>query len=195
MAALFSRSATRWARVGLAALVLGPIALSVLLMAWVRTPLVTGRHSAPEQPIPFSHPVHVTGLRIDCRYCHSTVERSPSAGLPATSACVPCHSRVWREGPWFEPVRRSLATGRPIPWRRVNALPDFVYFDHAIHLKAGVACGTCHGAVERMERVEQAAPLTMGWCVDCHRRPERYVGAADPGVTVRRITTCTACHR
>lgn len=187
MAALFPRSANRVARRVLLAVVAVVIGLPLALMAWVRTPPVTGQHRAPEQPIPFSHPIHVTGLRIDCRYCHYTVERAATAGMPSTETCVPCHSTAWREGPLFRPVRQSLATGRPLQWRRVNSLPDYVYFNHAIHLRGGVACASCHGQVERMQRVQQATPLTMGWCLDCHRQ-------SDPAVRAR-ITDCTACHR
>lgn len=216
MAGLFPPSSTTWFRAALAILAAAVIGIPLLLMGWVRTPLVTGQHSAPAQPVLFSHQIHVTGLRIDCRYCHSTVERAASAGVPPTETCVPCHSAVWFQGPLFQPVRQSLATGRPIPWRRVNGVPDFVFFNHAIHVNKGVGCETCHGRVDRMERVEQAEPLTMGWCVDCHRHPEDHLRPVDqvttmgwhPDVPQRQLglalkrryhvqerTTCSACHR
>jgi hypothetical protein len=216
MPALFSRSSNRTIRLTLAAAAAALVGIPLALMAWVRTPAITGRHSAPAQPIPFDHRIHVTGLQIDCRYCHSTAERSAPAGIPATTVCVPCPSQVWRDGPVFAPVRHSLATGRPIPWQRVNSLPDFVFFNHAIHVRKGVGCETCHGRVDRMARVEQAAPLTMSWCLDCHRGPERYLRPVEQVTTmgwqppggqavlgrelvrryhVSRLTNCSACHR
>ena len=216
MPALFPRSSNRTIRNALAVVAAAAVGIPILLMAWVRTPPVTGQHSSPAQPIPFDHRIHVTGLRIDCRYCHSTVERAATAGIPATSVCVPCHSQVWRDGPAFAPVRQSLATGKPIQWQRVNALPDYVFFNHAIHVRKGVGCETCHGRVDRMARVEQATPLTMSWCLDCHRGPERYLRPVDQVTTmgwkpartqavvgpelalryqVTRLTHCSACHR
>jgi Cytochrome c7 and related cytochrome c len=216
MPALFSRSSNRTIRLTLAAAAAALVGIPLALMAWVRTPAITGQRSAPAQPIPFDHRIHVTGLQIDCRYCHSTAERSAPAGVPATTVCVPCHSQVWRDGPVFAPVRHSLATGRPIPWQRVNSLPDFVFFNHAIHVRKGVGCETCHGRVDRMARVEQAAPLTMSWCLDCHRGPERYLRPVEQVTTmgwqppggqaalgrelvrryhVSRLTNCSACHR
>lgn len=192
------------------------VGLPLLLMWWVRTPYVTGEGHSVVQPVPFDHRIHVTGLQIDCRYCHNTVERAASAGIPSTAACLPCHNRAWREGPVFAPVRRSLSTGRPIPWRRVNGLPDYVYFNHAIHVSKGVGCETCHGRVDRMARVQQAAPLTMSWCLDCHRQPERHLRPVEQITTmgwrprrpqevvgpelarryhVAHLTNCSACHR
>ena len=216
MPALFSPSSNRTIRLTLAAAAAAIILVPLALMAWVRTPAITGQHSAPAQPVPFDHRIHVSGLGIDCRYCHSSVERSASAGIPATSVCLPCHSQVWRDGPDFAPVRRSLATGKPIPWLRVNGLPDYVFFNHAIHVNKGVGCETCHGRVDRMQRVEQAQPLTMGWCLECHRRPEHYLRPVEQVTAmgwrparpqavlgaelasrykVARLTNCSACHR
>jgi hypothetical protein len=214
MAALFSPRSNRLFRGALLAAAVLVVGIPVAVMVWVRTPAVTGQGRGAKQPIAFDHRIHVTGLRIDCRYCHNTVEREASAGLPATTTCVSCHSALWLSGPLFAPVRRSLATNRPIPWQRVDRLPDFVYFNHAIHLKGGVACESCHGRVDRMAQVRQAAPLTMSWCLDCHRNPEprRRPAAAvttmgwhsaseaarPPPLSSARlaaITTCTACHR
>jgi len=216
MPSLFSRSSNRTIRLTLGIVLAAAVGIPILSMIWVRTPAVTGQHSSPPQPIPFDHRIHVTGLQIDCRYCHSSVEHTANAGLPATSVCVSCHSQVWRDGPLFAPVRRSLATGRPIPWQRVNALPDYVYFNHAIHVHKGVGCETCHGRVDRMARVEQAAPLTMSWCLDCHRGPERQIRPVEQVTTmgwrssrpqavlgpelarrygVSALTHCTTCHR
>jgi hypothetical protein len=171
---------------------------------------------APDQPMWFDHRHHVAGFRIDCRYCHYTVERAPTASVPPTEACVPCHQAVWLQSRYFQPVRASLATGRPIEWVRVHDLPDYVFFNHAIHVRKGVGCETCHGRVDRMERVKQVAPLTMEWCLECHRAPERFLrprpevttmgyrpagSQEEIGLALKRaydvaeVTTCTACHR
>jgi hypothetical protein len=208
MPPLFSRAADRRLRRVLWGTGALAIAVPALLMLWVRSPEVTGQHSVPEQPVLFSHAIHAGAAAIDCRYCHSGVERSAQAGMPSSASCLPCHAPLRRNSRLFEPVRRSVASGRPIPWRRVNRLPDHVYFNHAIHQDAGVRCGECHGRVERMSWTEQSAPLTMGWCLDCHRssapHPPLDADAArrresGPGERsardVRHLTTCTACHR
>ncbi|HET8650186.1 MAG TPA: cytochrome c3 family protein [Gemmatimonadales bacterium] len=216
MPALFSRSAGRLFRILIVVGIALAVGIPVLLMAWVRTPPATGQHSAPAQPVEFSHQLHAGAFRIDCRYCHTTVERAATAGMPATETCVPCHQPVWYNGPFFAPVRQSLATGKPIPWQRVNDLPDYVFFNHAIHIRKGVACETCHGRVDQMARVEQAAPLTMGWCLDCHRNPAphlrprsavttmgwtRPADSSESGAALARryavkpVTDCSACHR
>lgn len=194
MPPLFPPRSNRRVRRALIAFVIVLCGIPVVLMVWVRTPPVTGQDQGPAQPIPFDHRIHVTGLRLDCRYCHSGVERSAAAGLPSSETCVPCHNRVWRESSAFQWVRQSVSTRRPIPWVRVNRLPDFVFFNHAIHGKAGVGCETCHGQVSEMARGRQATPLTMAWCLDCHRDPGR-VGRSLPAERIRAITTCTACHR
>jgi hypothetical protein len=214
--ALFPPSSNRTIRLALGFGALTLVLVPILLIIWVRTPLVTGQHSAPAQPVAFDHQLHVTGFRIDCRYCHNTVERTAPAGMPSTQTCIPCHNQVWRDGPYFAPVRQSLATGRPIPWVRVNGLPDYVFFNHAIHVGKGVGCESCHGRVDRMRQVEQAEPLTMGWCLDCHRNPEANLRPVSEMTTmgyqpagsqqvlgarlareyrVERLVTCTACHR
>ena len=216
MTALFPSWATRAARivvaVGITLLVVTPL----FAMVWVRTPIARGEDLHITQPVPFDHRVHVTGLKIDCRYCHAGAERGEWAGLPATQKCVSCHTQAWISSSVFAPVRQSLATGRPIPWRRVTELPDFVYFNHAIHVNKGVGCETCHGRVDQMAQVKQAVPLTMGWCLGCHvnpgpnLRPVEAVTAMDWTPTpsesaqlrtlvadyrVRRLTNCTTCHR
>jgi hypothetical protein len=219
MPALFSRRANSVARGSLAAGLFVLVAVPLALMIYVRTSFATGEHRDIAQPIPFDHRIHTNGLRIDCRFCHSSVERGASAGLPPTVACIGCHNKVWRESQELAPVRASMETGRPILWRRVNALPDFVYFDHSIHVAKGVGCATCHGRVDQMAQVSQATPLSMRWCVDCHRdpspnlRPKELVTAmawqppankasADSlGASlarlyhVRRLTSCSTCHR
>ena len=134
---------------------------------WVRVPR--------EQPVPFSHKHHVDGLGIDCRYCHTSVETSHYAGMPPTETCMTCHSQLWTQAALLEPVRQSLATGMPIQWNRVNDLPDFVYFDHSIHVNKGIGCATCHGQVDQMPLTWKENTLYMKWCLECHRAPENEI--------------------
>ena len=211
MPPLFSRGATRVFRGAILVLLLGAVGVPVALMAWVRTPWQTGMTDRVEQPIPFDHRHHVRDDGIDCRYCHWSVERAPSAGLPASGLCMNCHGQVLNDSPLLQPVRTSVAENRPIPWARVNRVPDFVYFDHSAHVSHGVGCETCHGRVDLMPRVRQAEPLTMGWCLACHRDPAPRLRPLDeittmgyrraPGDTVppsTRVpapTNCTTCHR
>ncbi len=203
-------------RIAIAVVVAAMVGVPLFLMGWVRTPVERGELVPVDQPVAFSHQLHVRGFRIDCRYCHYSVERTASAGMPATATCIPCHKPVWVNSSMFAPVRASLATGRPIPWVRVNQLPGFVYFDHAIHVRKGVGCETCHGRVDGMPRIYQTASLTMSWCLDCHRQPERYLRPVEQMTVmgwqpqrdqvelgrelmqryhVRRMTNCTDCHR
>jgi hypothetical protein len=142
------------------------------------------------QPVPFSHKHHVSGLGLDCRYCHTSVENAAFAGMPPTETCLTCHSQVWSNSPLLKPVIESAKSNRPIEWIRVNDLPDFVYFNHAIHVQKGVACVTCHGPVPEMPLTWQGQSLQMEWCLSCHRHPERYTS-----VSVRKLTDCSTCHR
>lgn len=127
----------------------------------------------PTQPVPFSHKLHAGDLGMDCRYCHSNVERSPDANVPPTQTCMNCHKLILPESEKLLPVRESYATGRPIEWIRVHMLPEYAYFDHSAHLRAGVGCVSCHGRIDRMDVVQQAEPLSMSWCLDCHRQPQK----------------------
>lgn len=207
MPAIFSRRTDRRVRVTLAALLAMPVVLVAGGMGLVRSDLATGVGRDVPQPVPFDHRIHVRGLRIDCRYCHSGAARTATAGLPPTRSCVPCHTEAWLAAPAFDAVRHSLASGQPIPWNRVHKLPDFVYFNHAAHAVGGVGCESCHGQVDEMARVRQVAPLTMGWCIDCHREPAthrrprraltamRWSGASVPDDTVRPTLACSGCHR
>lgn len=218
MASLFSPRSNLIARRVVVLGMLAIVGIPLLLMWWVRTPYVTGQGHTVPQPIQlFSHQIHVTGLQIDCRYCHYTVERAAAAGMPSSETCLPCHKQVWLSGPIFAPVRASLEKDRPIPWQRVNRLPDYVFFNHAIHVNKGVGCETCHGRVDQMPQIRQTAPLTMSWCLDCHTQPERYLRPVEQMTAmgwhparetqlalgrelkhqyrVRELTTCTACHR
>lgn len=216
MPALFPRWMNTAARASLFAAACALVGVPVALMAWVRTPNATRRYEPVSQPVPFDHRVHVTGERIDCRYCHYTVAKSASAGIPTSSMCVPCHSDSWMNTAVMAPVRASVATGRPLQWNRVNSLPGFVYFNHAIHVTKGVGCETCHGRVDQMASVYQAAPMSMQWCVSCHRDPASHLRPVSEVTTmgwtppvpqhqlgealvlenrVRELTNCTTCHR
>jgi hypothetical protein len=197
MTALFPRWANAAARWSLAAFVAIAVGVPTVLMVWVRTSFATGEHAAVTQPVAFDHRVHAYALRIDCRFCHASVERAANAGVPPTVACVGCHTPTLIQSEMFAVVRYSLETKTPIAWRRVNALPDFVFFNHSIHVTKGMTCATCHGPVETMARVEQTTPMSMGWCVDCHRDPATHAGprfALSPAAS-QRLTNCSTCHR
>jgi Cytochrome c7 and related cytochrome c len=140
-----------------------------------RSPYVTYAGVVKPQPVPFSHQHHVTGLGIDCRYCHTSVEESGFAGIPPTRTCMNCHSQIWTNATLLEPVRESFRSGKSLRWTRVNQLPDYVYFNHSIHISKGVGCNTCHGPVDQMPLMYQYASLQMEWCLDCHRAPEKYL--------------------
>jgi hypothetical protein len=138
---------------------------------FLRSPWVNEVDVVREQPVPFSHNHHVEGLGIDCRYCHASVEKSPFAGMPATEVCMGCHSQIWDESPLLAPVRNSYRSDQPLAWTRVYDLPDFVYFNHSIHVSKGIGCESCHGRVDQMPLMRKATPLQMQWCLDCHRHP------------------------
>ena len=139
----------------------------------------TGQHIERQQPIQFSHKHHVGDDGIDCRYCHTTVETSYSAGMPSSAICMNCHKQIWADSPYLKPVRDSYKDGTPLQWIRVHDLPDFAYFNHSIHVAKGVGCSTCHGRIDQMPVVSQAQSLQMEWCLDCHRAPEKYVRPKD----------------
>ena len=175
MSQIFHRSANTIARVSIFGAVFFIAGLLGLLAEVNRSPWVTDARVAREQPIQFSHERHVAGNGIDCRYCHSSVEDSSFAGIPPTKTCMNCHSQIFAKSPFLEPVRESFRTGKSIEWTRVHDLPDFVYFNHSIHVNKGVGCTTCHGQVDRMPLMWQEKSLQMEWCLDCHRSPERFV--------------------
>jgi hypothetical protein len=175
MAQLFRPGANSVAVAAIAAIVVTPAAAIGLTYAVLQSPYATRQNVTPRQPVPFSHEHHVGRLGIDCRYCHTGVETAAFAGLPPTRTCMTCHSQLFTAAPMLAPVRESLAQNKPLHWMRVNRVPDYVYFDHSIHVAKGVGCTTCHGAVGTMALMRQAEPLTMGWCLDCHRDPARYV--------------------
>jgi hypothetical protein len=185
--ALYSERATTLFRLVLALIAVVALGAPALLMAYQRTPIGTDRTIPVQQPVEFDHRHHVNDDGIDCLYCHYEAERSPHAGIPPAALCMGCHGQIWRDSPLLEPVRKSLYEGSAIAWRRVYRLPDFVYFDHSAHLVAGIGCNDCHGGVETMGRVFRVEPLTMGWCLDCHRAP--------PVAGVQPPEHCSGCHR
>lgn len=175
MAQVFSRNAdgiVRFVFWSVVAMLAAAVAVGIALP---RSALVTGVGVAVAQPVPFSHKHHVGQLGIDCRYCHSGVETSPVAGLPATDVCMTCHSQLYAGAPMLAPVRTSLAAGEPLHWQRVNGVADFVYFNHAVHVAKGVPCETCHGDVDDMPLMAKAHTLSMEWCLGCHRDPQPHL--------------------
>ncbi|MGH9162990.1 MAG: cytochrome c3 family protein [Vicinamibacteraceae bacterium] len=219
MSQIFPKSANAWARFSLFGLL-----LLIAFGAWAmlllqRSDFVTAARANIQQPIQFSHLHHVGGEGFDCRYCHTSVEESAFANIPSTKICMNCHSQIWLESPYLEPVRESFKTGESLEWIRVHDLPDFVYFNHSIHVNKGVGCETCHGRVDEMPAMRQVASLQMEWCLDCHRRPEQYLrprgqvtvmGYEPEGdqleigrrlkqeykvLDAQTLTSCSTCHR
>ena len=189
-----------------------------LLAELNRSSYVTEVNVVRPQPVPFSHKHHVSGLGIDCRYCHTAVEQSAFAGIPSTATCMNCHSQIWTNSPMLEPVRESYRTGRPLRWIRVHNLADFAYFNHGIHINKGVGCVTCHGRVDQMPLVSQESSLLMEWCLECHRSPEQYLRPREEvfnmtwtpptdqlelgsqlvrkyNIRTEQLTDCSICHR
>jgi hypothetical protein len=179
MAQIFHRSTNTLSRVTIFGAVFMIGFVLWVIGGIVRSPYATDQGIARAQPVPFSHQHHVAGLGIDCRYCHTSVETSNFAGIPPTATCMNCHREIWSSADMLEPVRFSYASGRPLVWSRVHRLPDFVHFNHSIHVAKGVGCATCHGRIDKMALTYQASPLTMQWCLECHRNPERFVRPRD----------------
>lgn len=194
-------------------LVLGAPVYLVALVAYGVTPEAIRIGYQPTQPVPYSHALHAGELGLDCRYCHSTVERAGEAAVPPAAVCMNCHSQVKKDSELLLPVRQAYAEGEPIHWTRVTDLPDYVFFNHEAHVNAAVGCETCHGRVDQMVKVYQHASLTMGWCLDCHRNPEPnlrkpenvtvmgYKPAKGEGAAVKQANNvhpplnCSTCHR
>jgi len=175
MTQIFHRSTNFLARVTIFGAVFFIAALLWLISGYNRSTYNTQANVPREQPVQFSHKHHVGDEGIDCRYCHTSVENAAFAGIPPTKTCMNCHSQIFANSPYLEPVRESWRTDRPIKWTRVHDLPDFVYFNHSIHVKKGVGCATCHGRIDQMPLTYQAESLQMEWCLACHREPERFV--------------------
>jgi len=175
MAQIFKHSTNLISRVSIYGSALFVVLGGYVIYALTGSPFVTDENVAREQPVPFSHKHHAGELGIDCRYCHTSVEESSFAGLPPTQTCMSCHSQIWIKAPMLEPVRASYRDDKSIEWNRVNALPDFVYFNHSIHVAKGVGCTTCHGPIAEMPLTWAANTLQMSWCLECHREPEKFV--------------------
>ncbi len=175
MPQIFHRSANLISRISIygAVIILG--LLTYVLYEIAMSPWYTEQYVTRQQPVPFSHRHHAGELGIDCRYCHTSVETSSFAGLPPTQTCMTCHSQIWTNASMLEPVRASYRTNQSLAWTRVNALPDFVYFDHSIHVAKGIGCTTCHGPIAEMSLTYREGTLYMSWCLDCHRQPEKNV--------------------
>jgi formamidopyrimidine-DNA glycosylase len=216
MAQLFRPSSNTIAKVSIVAAIL--LAASTLAVAYIvdRGPWITAVQMAPEQPIPFSHKHHVKDDGIDCRYCHTSVENSAYAGIPPTETCMSCHSQIWSNASVTEPIRQSWTTGKSIEWTRVHDLPDYVYFNHSIHLNKGMGCSTCHGQINEMALTWKVNTLNMNWCISCHRNPAQYIrprsevfninykypsdqATLGPKLVkeyhVQSLTDCYTCHR
>ena len=216
MPQIFHPSTNTFSRVTIFGAVIAIVVLALVGGSLQRSSYVTEVGTPREQPVPFSHRHHVGGIGIDCRYCHTSVEDAAFAGIPSTQTCMNCHKQIWSTSPMLEPVRESFRTDRSLTWIRVHDLPDFVYFDHSIHVRKGVGCATCHGRVDQMPLMWRTQTLHMEWCLDCHRHPERYVRPRDKvfamdweprgdraalGMTlvhdygIASMTSCSVCHR
>ena len=219
MPQIFHPSTNTISRVSIA----GAIVLMVLVGAvggsLVESTYLTDVSTPQVQPVPFSHAHHVGGLGIDCRYCHTTVEVSSFAGIPATEVCMNCHRQIWSDSAMLEPVRASYRSGQPLRWNRVYDLPGFAYFDHSIHIHKGVGCVTCHGRVDEMPLLWRANSLYMQWCLECHSAPWRHLRPREHVFDLawqpdedqetlgrrlmkaydvmepRALTSCSVCHR
>lgn len=219
MPQIFHRSTNTISRVTIFGGVFLVMVVTLVGAGVIRASYVTDQDVVRDQPVPFSHQQHVSGLGIDCRYCHTSVEKISFAGVPPTQTCMNCHKQVWADSPMLEPVRASLRDNRPIEWVRVNNVPDFVYFDHSIHIYKGVGCETCHGRVDQMPLTRKAESLHMEWCLSCHRSPELYLRPREEVFTMgwqppipqaelgqklmvsyrvdspSKLTNCSICHR
>ncbi len=215
MAQLFHRRFGFLFRIGLLAATLLAVALIFLWRAVMAYP--AGVNEALDQIVPFSHKHHVGDNGLDCRYCHSSVETSAFAGIPPLSTCMTCHSQLYTDQPMFAPLVNSFGSGIAFPWQRLYKLPDFVYFNHSVHVAKGVGCATCHGEIDNMQLTARVTPLTMQWCLECHRSPERYLRPHDQVfnlhwhaqdqptlgtallheyyINKRRLSDCSVCHR
>jgi Cytochrome c7 and related cytochrome c len=185
MPQIFHRSTNSLARATIYGAAFVVVALGYLIYEVHASPYVTNAGVRKPQPVPFSHQHHVTGLGIDCRYCHTSVETSSFAGIPPTKTCMNCHSQIWTNAALLEPVRASYKSGESLQWTRVNQLPDFVYFNHSIHVTKGVGCNTCHGPVDKMPFMYQEASLQMQWCLDCHRHTQDNLRPRDQVFNMR----------
>ena len=219
MTQIFHPSTNTISRVSIFGALFFLVGLLIVVYMIFRSPYVTGVNVVLDQPVPFSHEHHVSALGLDCRYCHTSVEKSSFAGIPPTETCMTCHSQIWTDSPMLEPVRTSMRTNTPIRWNRVHDLPDYVFFNHSIHVQKGVGCVSCHGRVDQMPMTWKAEPMTMEWCLSCHRNPAPHLRpraavflaewnprSSESDVTghglieqhhieVEQLTNCSICHR
>jgi hypothetical protein len=168
----------RWSNYALPAIAIAVIGGAIYMPVAVGlgfSPRTTAVGYAPEQPVPYSHALHAGKLGLDCRYCHSTVEKASFAAIPATQVCMNCHSTIWKDSPRLAPIRESFKTGKPMQWTKVHDLPDYAFFNHSAHVNHGVGCVSCHGRIDQMDVVQQVSPLSMGWCLECHRDPAKQL--------------------
>jgi len=215
MSAIFSRKFDLTLRLGVAAAVLSLGAVGAVGL-YLAHPMVAKTGYQPHQPVPYSHKLHAGNLGMDCLYCHTSVDKSSFAAVPSSETCMNCHHQVKKDSPLLQPVRDSYAKGDPVPWVKIHRLADYVYFNHKAHVTAGVSCVSCHGRVDQMVEVMQVQPLSMAWCLDCHRnpapnlRPVEFVTkldwqpAGDPAELGAKLIkekginppeNCTGCHR
>jgi hypothetical protein len=216
MSQVFHRSTNTISRVSIFGFVFFLLALGWFVQEFNRSSYVTEAFVARTQPVPFSHKHHVEGMGIDCRYCHVSVEESAFAGIPPTKTCMNCHTQIWAQAPMLEPVRQSFRSDQSIRWIRVHDLPDYVYFNHSIHVAKGIGCSTCHGRVDQMPLMWRVNTLQMEWCLECHRQPEKYVRPREKvfdmkwqppanqleagaklvqDYKIQKLTYCSTCHR
>lgn len=214
MPQIFSKRANLVPTISLLATLVGSV-FALLFIWYYFSPEYTDVGYAPEQPVAYSHRLHVGQLGMKCQYCHTSVETAAHSNIPPTQTCMNCHSQVQKESVNLVLIRESWATGQSIEWLRVHKLPDYVAFSHAVHVTNGVACESCHGRIDQMDVVSQVEPLAMGWCLECHRQPELYLrpdsavtamGFVQPADFVSRNldrireegiqppTNCSACH-
>lgn len=213
---LFPRSLNKLPLLAGGALLTG-LPTAVAAVWYFFSPWFTQVGYQPKQPVPYSHRLHVGQLGLDCRYCHANVEKSPLAMVPPTQTCMNCHQSIWQSSAKLEPIRESWKTGAAVPWVRIHKLPDYAFFDHSVHVSAGVGCVECHGRVDQMEVVKQKKPLSMGWCLECHRDVRQNQGNSQFLRPVSQVTNmewqrssgetvtpprtlnppehCTGCHR
>ncbi|MEI7643257.1 MAG: cytochrome c3 family protein [Chloroflexales bacterium] len=218
MGQIFPRNANLLMRLSIFAGLLLAVELTLILGVYFRSNYFRQINVAIEQPVPYSHQLHAGVLGIDCRYCHVSVATSSFANIPATEVCMTCHSQIKSNSEKLAVVRESYATGKSVEWLRVHKVPDFVYFNHSIHINKGIGCANCHGQINTMAVVWQTQPLYMGWCLNCHRNPEKYIRPRDQvfnmdyvqpenqlqfgaelvkqyGVNKAQLTNCSICHR
>lgn len=220
MAQIFHRGANNVAKASFVVVILLAGVAFVFYSEIARSSYLTGRYLERQQPVQFSHKHHVGDDGIDCRYCHTSVETASSAGIPPTATCMNCHSQLWADSPYLEPIRESYRENKPIEWQRVHDLPGFAYFNHSIHISKGVGCASCHGEIDEMPAIYQENTLQMEWCLSCHRNPapnirpkseiynmkwkpsdmtaEQQAEVDETIKTIRSkemLTSCSTCHR